>query len=81
MFSAKFNFLKTINTSPPIEAVDPGVLVYLTMDYPYQGQPFINIVAQNKTNGTIDSKSKQGSLDYAYQGSPFYGNNLNLLNE
>ena len=79
MFSAKFNFIKTTNASPP--SVEPGILVYLTMDYAYQGQPFINIVAQNKTNGTIDSKSKQGNLDYNYQGSPFYGNNINLLNQ
>jgi len=77
MFSAKFNFFnRIVSISSP-----SGTLIYMTMDYAYQGQPFVSIIASDETNGTINTKAKQCSLDYVYQGSPFYGNNINFLRQ
>lgn len=79
MFSAKFNFFNRIISTPTPSS--SGTLIYMTIDYVYQGQPFVNIIASDEINGTINTKAKQCSLDYVYQGSPFYGNNINFLRQ
>jgi hypothetical protein len=42
----------------------------LTLNYIYNGQPFVNISATNKINFE--------GLDYIYLGQPFFGNGYSL---
>ena len=37
-----------------------------TMDYSYQGQPFVNVPSKSSIDLT--------TMDYSYQGQPFVGN-------
>jgi hypothetical protein len=75
MFSAKFNFLKTI-ISTIASGID-GISTYLTLDYAHQGQPFVNIIP---SSGVITTNDGLSNLDYVYKGSPFNGNDSILLN-
>lgn len=75
MFSGKFNFIKTtIQVSTSTTNIAP----YLTLNYAYNAEPFVNVAGSG--NSVLVSKSGQCSLDYAYQGQPFYPNDITFLN-
>lgn len=76
MFSAKINFLTKILITIPSSGTN--ISPYLTLDYAYQGQPFVNVAASG--NSVLVNKSQQCSLDYVYQAEPFYSNDLTFLN-
>lgn len=75
MFSGKFSFLKA-TVAEVVDFIINGIGSYLTLDYSYQAQPFVNVVP---SSGIVNN-SGLCSLDYSYQASPFYGNNIAFLN-